>query len=49
MQGWLYSVELFFAGIALAWWVVRTGSLRTSWALHAAFNATAIVFSVLLP
>jgi membrane protease YdiL (CAAX protease family) len=49
VQGWLYTVELFFAGIALGWWVVRSGSLRTSWALHAAFNATAIVFSVLLP
>ncbi len=48
-QGWLFSVELFLAGIALAWWVVRSGSLRTSWALHAAFNATAVVFSVLLP
>jgi membrane protease YdiL (CAAX protease family) len=49
VQGWLYTIELFFAGIALGWCVVRTGSLRTSWALHAAFNAAAIVFSVLLP
>jgi len=48
-QGLLYTSELFLAGIVLALWVARTGSLRTSFATHAAYNATAILFSVLLP
>ncbi len=49
VQGWLYSFELFLAGVVLALWVVRTGSLRTSFATHAAYNATAILFTVLVP
>jgi membrane protease YdiL (CAAX protease family) len=48
-QDAISTVELFIAGVVLALWVVRTGSLRTSFATHAAFNATAIVFSVLIP
>ncbi|MEI9992043.1 MAG: CPBP family intramembrane glutamic endopeptidase [Rhizomicrobium sp.] len=35
--------------VILAQWVVRTGSLRTSFAAHAAYNATAILFSVFYP
>ncbi len=45
----VYTVELFLAGVVLAQWVVRTGTLRTSFAAHAAYNATAIAFSVLYP
>jgi len=48
-QGWLYTAELALAGVVLALWVARTGSLRTSFATHAAYNAAAIAFSVLLP
>jgi membrane protease YdiL (CAAX protease family) len=47
-QGWLYTFELFLAGVVLALWANRTGTLRTSFATHAAYNATAILFSVLL-
>ncbi|HEX4302408.1 MAG TPA: CPBP family intramembrane glutamic endopeptidase [Rhizomicrobium sp.] len=49
VQGWLYTFELFLAGVVLALWVVRTGSLRASFATHAAYNATAILMTVLLP
>jgi membrane protease YdiL (CAAX protease family) len=49
LQGVLYTVELFIAGVVLARWVAGTGSLRTSFATHAAYNATAILFSVLVP
>jgi membrane protease YdiL (CAAX protease family) len=49
LQGWIYTVELFIAGVVLAQWVLRTGSLRTSFATHAAYNAAAIAFSVVLP
>jgi hypothetical protein len=48
-QGVIFTVELFLAGVMLAWWVSRTGSLRASFATHAAYNAAAIVLSVLLP
>jgi membrane protease YdiL (CAAX protease family) len=49
LQGVIYTVELTVAGLVLAWWVVATGSLRTSLATHAAYNVTAIAFSILLP
>ncbi|MEJ0025809.1 MAG: CPBP family intramembrane glutamic endopeptidase [Rhizomicrobium sp.] len=48
-QGLVFTAELFAAGVILAQWVVRTGSLRTSFAAHAAYNATAILFSVFYP
>jgi membrane protease YdiL (CAAX protease family) len=48
-QGAIFTVELFLAGIVLAWWASRAGSLRASLATHAAYNAAAIVFSVLIP
>ncbi|HJW41265.1 MAG TPA: CPBP family glutamic-type intramembrane protease, partial [Rhizomicrobium sp.] len=48
-QGWIYTAELFVAGIVLAQWVARSGSLRTSYATHTAYNATAVVFSALFP
>ncbi|MEI9993473.1 MAG: CPBP family intramembrane glutamic endopeptidase [Rhizomicrobium sp.] len=48
-QAWIYTIELFVAGVVLALLVARTGSLRTSFAMHAAYNVTAIAFSVLLP
>ncbi|HEY0107758.1 MAG TPA: CPBP family intramembrane glutamic endopeptidase [Rhizomicrobium sp.] len=48
-QGWLYTSELALAGVVLALWVARTGSLWASFATHAAYNAVAIAFSVLLP
>jgi membrane protease YdiL (CAAX protease family) len=47
-QGWLYTGELLLAGVILAQWTVRTGTLRTSLAVHAAYNLTATLFSVLL-
>ncbi|MEJ0041544.1 MAG: CPBP family intramembrane glutamic endopeptidase [Rhizomicrobium sp.] len=48
-QGWLYSAELVVAGVVLALWARRTGTLRTSFACHAMYNLTATLFSVLLP
>jgi membrane protease YdiL (CAAX protease family) len=48
-QGWLASAELILAGAVLAAWVMRTESLRTSFATHAAYNLGATLFSVLLP
>jgi len=49
VQGLLASAELVAAGAVLAALVARTGSLRTSFATHAAYNLGAILFSVLLP
>ncbi len=49
LQGWIYTLELFIAGAVLAWWVARTGSLRASFATHAAYNAAATLLSVFLP
>jgi membrane protease YdiL (CAAX protease family) len=48
-QGWIYTAELFVAGAVLAQWVVHSGSLRTSYAAHAAYNATAVALSVFFP
>ncbi len=45
-QGLLFTAELFAAGVVLALWAIRTGSLRTSLATHAAYNATAVLFGV---
>jgi hypothetical protein len=49
IQGWIYTAELFLAGVVLAQWVARSGSLRTSYATHAAYNATAVALSVFFP
>ena len=49
IQGFVFTFELFLAGVGLAQWTARTGTLRTSYAAHAAYNATAIAFSVLFP
>lgn len=46
VQGWLYTVELMIAGVILALVVARTGSLRTSLATHAAYNAAATLLSM---
>jgi membrane protease YdiL (CAAX protease family) len=48
-QGWFMTVELIATGIVLGIWAVQSGSLRTSFAVHAAFNLTATILSVLLP
>jgi membrane protease YdiL (CAAX protease family) len=47
-QGVLLTVELAATGVVLALLVTRTGSLRTSFATHAAFNLTATVLSLVL-
>jgi len=49
IQGQVFTFELFLAGVVLAQWVARTGTLRTSFAAHAAYNATAVAFSVFFP
>jgi membrane protease YdiL (CAAX protease family) len=49
IQGLLASAELIAAGAVLAVLVARTGSLRTSFATHAAYNLGATLFSVLVP
>jgi len=49
IQGFVFTFELFLAGVVLAQWAARTGTLRTSFAAHAAYNAAAILFSVLFP
>ncbi|HEY4941798.1 MAG TPA: CPBP family intramembrane glutamic endopeptidase [Rhizomicrobium sp.] len=49
VQGWLFTAELMTAGVVLALWTQRAGSLRASFATHAAYNATAILFSALFP
>jgi membrane protease YdiL (CAAX protease family) len=46
MQGLLLTVELTLVGVVLGLLVTRTGSLRTSFATHAAFNLTATILSV---
>ncbi|MBL6939621.1 MAG: CPBP family intramembrane metalloprotease [Alphaproteobacteria bacterium] len=48
-QGLLLTVELAVIGAVLGLWVVRTRSLRTSFAMHAAFNLTATILSVIWP
>lgn len=47
--GWLLSGELFIAGVLLALWVLRTGSLRSSFAMHATYNAVLVTMSLLWP
>ncbi len=47
--GWVLTVQLFFSGILMGWWVARTGSARTSFAAHAAFNAAALALPLVLP
>lgn len=49
VQGWLYSAELLIAGVVLAAWAVRAGSLRASLATHAAFNLAATLIGIFLP
>ena len=49
VQGWLFTIELMGAGVVLALWAQGTGSLRASFATHAAYNAVAILFSALFP
>jgi membrane protease YdiL (CAAX protease family) len=49
LGGWVMTVELFVAGLLLAFWVAHTGSLRTSFAAHAAFNAVALALPLFLP
>jgi membrane protease YdiL (CAAX protease family) len=49
VQGWLLTAELGLAGVVLGAWAARTGSLRTSFATHAAFNLTATLLSVFWP
>lgn len=46
-QGALLTAELMVIGAVLGLRVVRTGSLRTSFAMHAAFNLTATILSVI--
>lgn len=48
LGGWVMTAELFVAGLLLAFWVARTGSLRTSFAAHAAFNAVALAIPLFL-
>jgi membrane protease YdiL (CAAX protease family) len=48
-QGLVASIELIIAGAVLAYLAVRSGSLRTSFATHAAYNLGATIFSVLVP
>jgi hypothetical protein len=47
VQGWLLTVQLALTGVLLGAWVARTGSLRTSFAMHAGFNLAATVLSVI--
>lgn len=49
IQGWLFSAELLAAGIVLGLWAQRGGSLRASFATHAAYNAAAMIFGALFP
>ena len=49
VQGWLFTAELIAAGVILALWALRAGSLRASFATHASYNAVAILFSALFP
>jgi membrane protease YdiL (CAAX protease family) len=48
-QGLLASLELIIAGAVLAILAARSGSLRTSFATHAAYNLGATLFSLLVP
>ena len=45
-QGVLLTVELTIIGIVLGLLALRTGSLRSSFAMHAGFNLTATILSV---
>jgi membrane protease YdiL (CAAX protease family) len=47
-QGWLYTANIFLVGVVMAVWVLRTGSLRTSFALHATYNFVGILGSIFL-
>jgi membrane protease YdiL (CAAX protease family) len=48
-EGWIDTAEIVLAGIVMAYWAVRTGSLRASLAVHAAFNATSMLIATWLP
>jgi len=48
-QGALFTLELVLAGAVLAIWVQRTGSLRASFACHAAYNLTATLLGLFFP
>lgn len=49
VEGLLETAELFAAGVLLGFWVEWTGSLRSSFAMHAAYNGASLLLSVLLP
>jgi membrane protease YdiL (CAAX protease family) len=47
--GWIDSAEIFVAGLLMALWVTRTGSLWASFALHFGYNSTVAVQMFLSP
>ncbi|HEY1837429.1 MAG TPA: type II CAAX endopeptidase family protein [Rhizomicrobium sp.] len=47
-QGWIYTLNIFLIGAAMAIWVLRTGSLQSSFALHATYNAIGILTAAYL-
>lgn len=49
IQGWVFTGELFLAGLVLAIAAVRAGSLRASYIVHAAYNAGAVLLGVWFP
>jgi len=49
VQGWVNTSEIFVAGLVMGFAVLRTGSVWTSFAIHAAYNATVVFFAFLSP
>jgi membrane protease YdiL (CAAX protease family) len=49
VSGWVGTAEIFILGVAMAWWAVSSGSLRTSFVIHAVSNGLVFVISYFLP
>ena len=48
-SGWITTGEIFGVGVLMAFWVVRTGSLWSSYAVHIGYNCVVVMQSYLFP
>jgi membrane protease YdiL (CAAX protease family) len=48
LEGWIDTAEIFVGAIVMAIWVLQTGSLWASLAVHAAYNGMTVVIAVWL-
>lgn len=48
-SGWFGTAEIFVIGVLLAWWTVRSNSLRPAYVTHLVINAVSFVATFLFP